>query len=91
MPNIEPNSHLDWFMNPLPAERCKSTAAVKALNMASEDTTKQVLALLQAPDSQIQAGLRKLQPDQLTRLNDIVKAAHFHVKPLGSVYYTPPS
>ena len=78
-------------MNPLPAERCKSTAAVKALNMASEDTTKQVLALLQAPDSQIQAGLRKLQPDQLTRLNDIVKAAHFHVKPLGSVYYTPPS
>ena len=91
MPDIEPNSHLDWFMNPLPVERCKSTAAVKALNMASEDTTKQVLALLQAPDSQIQAGLRKLQPDQLTRLNDIVKAALFHVKPLGSVYYTPPS
>ena len=85
MPAIASNSHLDWFMNPLPAARCQSTAAVRALDKASEATTARVLALLEKPDAQISAGLCKLPLDQLTRLNEIVTAARFHVCPLGHV------
>ena len=90
MPDIQPNSPLDWFMNPTPQDRCKSTAALKELNETSQKTTDDVVALLAAPDAQLSAGLAKLPVDDLNRLNDLVKAALFRVKPMGSVYWTPP-
>jgi len=90
MPDVQPNSPLDWFMNPAPRERCKSTQSVKELSAASKKTTDDMTTLLSVPDAQILSALQKLSVDDLNRLNELTTSAVFRVKPMGQAYYTPP-
>lgn len=77
------DSQLDWFMNPIPANRGESLVATGKKDATAGRAAATMEALLSLPDDVVQHNLQKLRIDQLQRLATLSKNALALVAPLG--------
>jgi len=74
-------SAMDWFMNPVPSQRCEKS--LEDATGRSQQAAADISALLSLPDGVIENGLCGLPVDDLARMANLAKSAYWRAQPLG--------